>query len=119
MKTALSLVGVAGFPYQLSLAKKTRALPIPPIAFTKPTEQSLLRRNHGDSCNTQKRFYYKSSYRVPKSAPQTHGRKKSKAWLGGPKMKYWPQQLTFAVFCATQVCGISRQIFDIGLTLPP
>ena len=45
--------------------------------------------------------------------------KEAKAWLTGPKMKYWPQQLNFAVFCATQACGISRQIFDSGLALAP
>ena len=33
-------------------------------------------------------------------------------------MKYWSQQLNFAVFCAMQGCGISREIFDSGLTLP-
>jgi len=43
----------------------------------------------------------------------------SKQWLGGPKIKYWPQQLDFAVFCATQGCGVSREIFDSGfLHLP-
>ena len=31
-------------------------------------------------------------------------------------MKYWPQQLNFSVFCATQGCGISREIFDGGLS---
>ena len=34
-------------------------------------------------------------------------------------MKYWPQQLNFAVFCATQGCGVSREIFDSGMNLPP
>ena len=44
---------------------------------------------------------------------------KSKHWLGGPDMKYWPQQLNFAVFCVTQGCGMSREIFDNGINLPP
>jgi len=34
-------------------------------------------------------------------------------------MKYWPQQVNFAVFCATQACGISREIFDSGVSLLP
>jgi len=42
----------------------------------------------------------------------------SRSWLGGPQIKYWPQQLNFAVFCATQGCGISREVFDSGVTLP-
>ena len=54
---------------------------------------------------------------------QTRIRHKSaaeaKRWLGGPNMSYWPQQLNFAVFCATQGCGISREIFDSGLDLSP
>ena len=43
----------------------------------------------------------------------------AKRWLGGPHMNYWPQQLNFAVFCATQGCRISREIFDSGLKLTP
>jgi len=43
----------------------------------------------------------------------------SKRWLGGPDMKYWPQQLNFAALCATQGCGVSREIFDSGMDLPP
>ena len=34
-------------------------------------------------------------------------------------MRYWPQQLNFAVYCATQACGVSREIFDSGLSLTP
>ena len=34
-------------------------------------------------------------------------------------MQYWSQQMNFAVFCATQACGISREIFDSGMDLPP
>ena len=34
-------------------------------------------------------------------------------------MKYWPQQLNFMVFCMTQGCGVSREIFDSGMNLPP
>ena len=34
-------------------------------------------------------------------------------------MRYWPQQLNVSVFCATQGCGISREIFAEGLSLSP
>ena len=34
-------------------------------------------------------------------------------------MKYWTQQLNVAVFCATQSCGISREIFDSDFSLTP
>jgi len=43
----------------------------------------------------------------------------SKLWLAGVNMKCWPQQLNFAVFCATEGCGISCKIFDRGLSMPP
>ena len=33
-------------------------------------------------------------------------------------MKYWPQQLNFAVWCATTGCGISREIFDDNSAIP-
>ena len=42
----------------------------------------------------------------------------SRHWLRGPGMKYWPQQLNFAIFCATQGCGISRDIFENRINLP-
>ena len=33
-------------------------------------------------------------------------------------MRYWPQQLNFAVWCATTGCGISREIFDNNYAMP-
>ena len=35
--------------------------------------------------------------------------RESKKWLSGPDMKYWPQQLNFAFWCATSGCGVSRE----------
>ena len=43
----------------------------------------------------------------------------AKTWLRTPNMKYWPQQLNFAVFCTTQGCEISREIFDSDFSLTP
>ena len=37
-------------------------------------------------------------------------RRETKAWPGGPNMKYWPQQLNFALWCATTSCGVPRDI---------
>ena len=39
-----------------------------------------------------------------------HSGKESRRWLGSPDMKYWPQQLNFAVWCATTGCGISSKL---------
>ena len=33
--------------------------------------------------------------------------KQSKKWLNKPDFNHWPQQLNFAVWCATSGCGIS------------
>ena len=33
--------------------------------------------------------------------------KQARRWLSGPDFRYWPQQLNFAVWCATSGCGIS------------
>ena len=34
----------------------------------------------------------------------------AKRWLSGPNMSYWPQQLNFALWCATTGSGSSRDI---------
>ena len=39
------------------------------------------------------------------------------AWLGGPNYKYWPQQLNFAVWCATCGCGVSLVELDRWLKI--
>ena len=36
--------------------------------------------------------------------------KESHSWLSGPNMKYFPQQLLFAIFCASTACGISNRL---------
>ena len=42
----------------------------------------------------------------------TSGCKTSK-WLAGPNICYWPQQLSFALWCATTGCGVSwRLLFE-------
>ena len=46
--------------------------------------------------------------------------KESNEWLAGPKMRYWPQQLNFAVWCATTACGISFEDHLLGGgSIPP
>ena len=45
-----------------------------------------------------------------------------KKCYNGPDMKYWPQQLNFATWCATTGCGVSRELFEENhstLELPP
>ena len=54
-----------------------------------------------------------------KSGSRTKHRPKQKNGKELKNMGYWPQQINFAVFCATQGCGISREVFDSGLSLTP
>ena len=119
MKTALGLDGVEGFPYQLSPLNTKTPLPIPPIDST----GSSIGKLFGGEMKiyaTPDSFFTTKFRDIFKETRLTHtGSSESKSWLGGPKMKYWPQQLNFAVFCATQGCGISREIFDSGLSLTP
>ena len=121
MKAALGLEGVSGFPYQLSPLKTKTPLPIPAVDFTE-TVTSLAK-----IFNEEKRIYvtpnefFVTKFRdIFQQTRLTHTSSvEAKTWLAGPNMRYWPQQLNFAVYCATQACGVSREIFDSGLSLAP
>ena len=44
--------------------------------------------------------------------------KYARKWLAKPDMIFWPQQLNFALWCATTGCGISREmLFPSSLNL--
>ena len=117
MKTALGLIGVEGFPYQLSPLKTKTALPIPAVEFTKPAPS--LKKIFNSTINIyatpDSSFVVKFREIFQKTKIRYNSASEAKRWLGGPHMNYWPQQLNFAVFCATQGCGISREIFDGAL----
>ena len=121
MKAALGLEGVEGFPYQLSPLKTKRALPIPAVDFTKAAPS--LKKIFNNPINLYVRpdsfFVVKFREIFQHTRIRHNSAAEAKRWLGGPQMDYWPQQLNFAVFCATQGCGISREIFDSGLDLSP
>ena len=36
--------------------------------------------------------------------------KYARKWLAKPDMSFWPQQLNFALWCATTGCGVSREM---------
>ena len=99
MKSALG-VGQSseGFPQQLTPSGlKGDSLPIPAVGFH-------------DAAPFREVFQ--------KTKLTHHSGKESKTWLAGPNMKYWPQQLNFAVWCTTTGCGISREIFDDNSAIP-
>ena len=102
MKTALGIADVNGFPYQLSPLKTKKSLSIPAVDFT-------------EAASSIKEMFAGliKIYVTPTSFFQV--KFKSRAWLSGPNMKYWPQQLNFAVFCATQGCGILREVLELNM----
>ena len=117
MKAALGLQGVSGFPYQLSPLKTRTPLPIPAVEFTKPAPSLKKIFNNPINIYVTPDSFFVTKFReiFQKTKTRHTSASESKCWLGGPNMSYWPQQLNFAVFCATQGCGISREIFDSDL----
>ena len=121
MKTALGVVGVEGFPFQLSPLKTKGALPIPAVDFTKPASSiSKIFNRENRIYATPDEFFVTKFRDIFQQTRLKHTTSaEAKTWLRSPNMKYWPQQLNFAVFCATQGCGISREIFDSDFSLTP
>ena len=127
MKKALGLP--IDFPLELTLNPKP-SLPIPAIDFgeNRPLKSLNLREKlkRLDIFATPT-----DSFSIPVRDIFTNttikhtGSQESHEWLAGPNMKYWPQQLNFAVWCATTGCGVSlRLLFDDNMTdselkLPP
>ena len=119
MKSALG-VGQSseGFPQQLTPSGlKGDSLPIPAVGFHDSAQS--LKKIFNDQLNiyVTPDQYFTTKFReiFQKTKLTHHSGKESKTWLAGPNMKYWPQQLNFAVWCATTGCGISREIF----AMPP
>ena len=127
MKKALGLP--VDFPLELTLNPKP-SLPIPAIDFgeNQPLRSLKLKEQLSklqiyatptDSFSIPVRDIFTNTVIKHTSSKETH------EWLAGPNMKYWPQQLNFAVWCATTGCGVSlRLLFNDNLTdselkLPP
>ena len=99
-KTALGLIGAEGFPFQLSPLKTKRALPIPAVEFTEPAPSIAKIFNEGNRIYATPDEFFVTKFRdIFQQTRLTHRTSaKAKTWLGDPNMKYWPQQLNFAVF---------------------
>ena len=122
MKSALG-VGQSseGFPQQLTPSGlKGDSLPIPAVAFhdAAPSLKKILNDQQNIYVTPDQYFTTKFREIFQKTKLTHHSGKESKTWLAGPNMKYWPQQLNFAVWCATTGCGISREIFDDNSAIP-
>ena len=126
MKDALGMHQDGGFPFQLSITKQNNPTkPIPAVDFSKKIQTSI-----GDALNKELRIYvtptdfFTTKFRqiFKDTQIQFTTAKYGRKWLGGPHMSFWPQQLNFALWCATTGCGISRDILfssDSSLDLSP
>ena len=108
MKEAL---GIGGFPVELILNDHT-LLPVPAVQFEKNPESISKLFNKKINIFVSPTEYFSTKFRDIFSKTQIKHitGKESRSWLSGPKMKYWPQQLNFALWCATTGSGISREI---------
>ena len=115
LKAALGVQQDGGFPYQLSLrpTQSQAPHPVPAIAFTSTTGQSI-----ADLFNKQVKIYvtptdyFTTKFRqiFTKTQIKFTQAKYARKWLAKPNMSFWPQQLNFALWCATVGCGVSREM---------
>ena len=110
-----------GFPQQLTPSGlKGDSLPIPAVGFYDAAPS--LKKIFNDQLNiyvTPDQYFTSKFREIFQKIKLTHrSGKESKTWLAGPNIKYWPQQLNFAVWCATTGCRISREIFDDNSAIP-
>ena len=124
MKSALG-VGQSseGFPQQLTPSGlKGDSLPIPAVGFHGNYAGPSLKKIFNDQLNiyvTPDQYFTTKFREIFQKTKLTHrSGKESKTWLAGPNMKYWPQQLNFAVWCATTGCGVSRKLFEDNSAIP-
>ena len=115
LRAALGVQQDGGFPYQLSLLQQNKPppQPVPAIEFTENTGQSI-----ADLFNKQLKIYvtptdyFTTKFRqiFTKTQIKFTQAKYARKWLGKPDMSFWPQQLNFALWCATTGCGVSREM---------
>ena len=122
LKAALGIQQDGGFPAQLSLlpTQSQAPHPVPAIAFTSNTGQSI-----ADLFNKQVKIYvtptdyFTTKFRqiFTKTQIKFTTAKYARKWLAKPDMSFWPQQLNFALWCATMGCGVSREMLFSNTSL--
>ena len=99
------------FPRELTLSRNR--YPIPGVSFNKSVSDIASELVTLDIYVTPtESFQAKMRNVFKKTVVPFWSSKQAYAWLGGPNYKYWPQQLNFAVWCATCGCGISLAELD-------
>ena len=113
LRKALGVSQEGGFPYQLSLFKSTQPLPVPAIDFSSATGDSVADIfNRAVKIYVTPTDYFTTKYRqiFTKTQIKFTTSKYARKWLAKPDMSFWPQQLNFALWCATAGCGVSREL---------
>ena len=114
LKDALGVQQDGGFPDQLSLLTiQNKPQPVPAIAFSDNITQSV-----ADIFNKEMKIYvtptdyFTTKFRqiFTKTQIKFTTAKYARKWLAKPDMNFWPQQLNFALWCATTGCGVSREM---------
>ena len=102
-----------GFPYQLSLLQQDKPQPVPAIAFSDNITQSVADIFHKEmKIYVTPTDYFTTKFRqiFAKTQIKFTTAKYARKWLAKPDMSFWPQQLNFALWCATTGCGVSREM---------
>ena len=115
LRSALGVQQDGGFPYQLSLlpTQSQAPQPVPAIEFTENTGQSIAALfNKQLKIYVTPTDYFTTKFRqiFTKTQIKFTQAKYARKWLGKPDMSFWPQQLNFALWCATTGCGVSREM---------
>ena len=116
-----------GFPIQLTPFTRTKPqMSIPAVDFLEEIDKSM---HIVDVLNKELKIYvtptefFTTKFReiFKKTQITFKTAKYGRKWVAGPDLSFWPQQLNFALWCATTGCGISRDIlFPTGyLDLSP
>ena len=106
MKQALGLT--VGFPLELTLNPKP-ALSVPAVTFSGVPHHLEVKKLQIYA--TPNEFFTVPVREIFTHTQITHyGADESRRWLAGPNMSYWPQQLNFALWCATTGCGVSQRL---------
>ena len=99
-------VKVGSFPKSLSITNQTYS--IPAINFDDfTTDLTKMLTLLDIYVSNTKKFTAKMRNIFTSQVVTFKFGKQSRKWLNSPDMNYWPQQLNFAVWCATSGCGIS------------
>ena len=97
---------MSSFPMELTLGKNR--YPIPGVGFGVDAQDVAVGLVNLDiNVSPTDSFSVKMRNVFTKTVVSFWSSKQAYAWLGGPNYKYWPEQLNFAVWCATCGCGVS------------